>query len=79
MDEFFETLLLMQTKKIDNFPVIVMGESFWQPLQEFIEKSLLSNGTVSKGEFSCISTDSPKECADLIASFREKACGSAKL
>lgn len=38
LDELFEALTLIQTKKIENFPVVLMGVSYYQPLMEFIYK-----------------------------------------
>ncbi len=49
MDELFEIMTLIQTKKIDKVPVILFGTSFWNPLVEFFKKTLLSD------EFSTIS------------------------
>jgi uncharacterized protein (TIGR00730 family) len=36
MDEMFETMTLIQTGKIRNFPIILMGKDYWQPLVDFI-------------------------------------------
>jgi len=67
LDEMFETLTLIQTKKIKCFPVIVMGSSYWKPLREFTEQSLLRYGTISSDDMSEVSiTDSPKEAVSLI-------------
>ncbi len=41
MDEFFEALTLMQTKKIDRFPVVLVGSDYWSGLAEWIEKKML--------------------------------------
>jgi hypothetical protein len=38
LDELFEALTLIQTKKIEDFPVVLMGKSYYQPLMEFIYK-----------------------------------------
>ncbi|MBX7219157.1 MAG: TIGR00730 family Rossman fold protein [Blastocatellia bacterium] len=38
MDEFFEALTLIQTRKIKNFPIVLMGKSYWQPLVGLLEK-----------------------------------------
>lgn len=37
MDELFETLTLIQTKKIKNFPVVVMGKEYYKPLSDLLE------------------------------------------
>jgi len=43
MDELFETLTLIQTKKIDPIPLILVGKSFWKGAVEWIEKTLLAD------------------------------------
>ena len=48
LDEFFEILTLVQTKKAERLPIILMGSEYWKPLDEFIRKELLEkHGTVS--------------------------------
>jgi len=41
LDEFFEIITLIQTKKLHSIPIILVGSDFWTPLQSFITKSLL--------------------------------------
>ena len=49
LDEFFEMVTLVQTKKIEPIPIILVGKSYWQPLLGWIEESLYKkNKTVSK-------------------------------
>ena len=40
LDEFFEIVTLVQTKKIRNVPIVLYGKKFWDPLLSFIEKTL---------------------------------------
>ncbi len=47
LDEVFETLTLMQTGKIDSFPVVCMGKGFWSELEDFLQKSLIPEKTIS--------------------------------
>jgi uncharacterized protein (TIGR00730 family) len=46
MDEFFETLTLVQTRKIHHFPIVVMGMDYYRPLQEYLQ-FMAEQGTIS--------------------------------
>lgn len=49
MDEFFEIITLIQTKKIDRIPVVMIGSEFWNPLIAWFEKEMLKKfKTISK-------------------------------
>ena len=48
MDELFESLTLVQTKKVTGVKIFLVGKKFFAPLIEFLEKSLLANGTIKK-------------------------------
>ncbi|NTV22296.1 MAG: TIGR00730 family Rossman fold protein [Candidatus Yonathbacteria bacterium] len=51
MDEFFEILTLVQTKKTERLPIILMGSDFWKPLDGFIRSMLLEEqGTITEGD-----------------------------
>jgi uncharacterized protein (TIGR00730 family) len=50
LDEFFEVITLIQTKKMPAVPVILIGKKYWHPLDKFIKKHLLNNGLISKGD-----------------------------
>ena len=70
LDEMFEALTLIQTKKIRNFPIVVMGSEFWGEIRSFID-SMVCAGTISPGDLDLILfTDSP---TDAVAHLREKA------
>ena len=49
LDEFFEIITLIQTKKIEKIPIVLYGSEFWEPLIRFFEKDLLKkHKTISK-------------------------------
>ena len=47
IDELFESLTLIQTKKIHPFPVYLVGRDYWQGLIDWLESSLLAAGTIA--------------------------------
>jgi hypothetical protein len=62
MDEIFETLTLVQTGKISQFPLVVMGADFWQPLLDFLRDRMLREGTINAADYRLLHvTDSPEE------------------
>ncbi|MGI8602166.1 MAG: TIGR00730 family Rossman fold protein [Verrucomicrobiales bacterium] len=73
MDELFEALTLIQTNKIDDFPVIIMGCEFWAELLTFIKK-MPGAGMISPLDLDLVlATDSPDEA---VAWLKEKAITS---
>ncbi len=68
-DEFFEIITLVQTKKIERVPIILVGTEFWQPLTEFIRSDMLSRGTVDVEDLELFTvTDNEDNIIDLIRS-----------
>ncbi len=47
MDELFEALTLVQTRKVNEFPVILLGRDFWEPLVDWLRTSLVPRGLIS--------------------------------
>ena len=69
MDEFFETLTLVQTGKISNFPIVVMGMDYYRPLQEYI-KFMAEEGTISPEDLDLLLfTDDPEEAVKHIRHY----------
>ncbi|MBX4210436.1 TIGR00730 family Rossman fold protein [Candidatus Parcubacteria bacterium] len=50
LNEFFEILTLVQTKKIEPVPVFLVGKEYWQPLDSFMKKELLDKGLVENDD-----------------------------
>ena len=68
MDELFEALTLMQTKKIANFPVVVFGKKHWQGLMGWMDKHVVARGLVKEGDFKYITiTDDVDEAVEIIS------------
>jgi len=68
MDEFFESLTLIQTMKMEDFPVILVGTEFWKGLLDWIEQVMLhKHGNISADDMSIFTlTDDPAEVVRII-------------
>jgi uncharacterized protein (TIGR00730 family) len=73
LDEVFETSVLMQTGKIEHFPIILMGQTYWMEMKDFIEKSLLHAGTIDIQDVGLFHfTDNPVEAIEIVKAHQEK-------
>jgi hypothetical protein len=67
LDEIFETATLIQTGKIQSFPLVVMGTDYWRPLLDFVRERMVAEGTISPGDLDALLvTDSVDEVAEHI-------------
>ena len=72
MDEFFETITLVQTKTLVRFPLVLFGREYYQPLFDYMEV-MSREGTISKEDLSLVLlTDSIAEAAQHINTFIKK-------
>ena len=75
MDEMFEALTLIQTKKIRNFPVVVMGLDFWKEMRSFMDQ-MIQGATISSEDIDLILwTDSVEEAVQHLVDRAEKQFG----
>jgi uncharacterized protein (TIGR00730 family) len=69
MDEFFETLTLVQTKTITGFPIVLFGKSYYKELMETIT-DMAKQGTIAKEDMSLVLvTDNEDEAIEHIRSY----------
>jgi len=68
MDELFEILTLVQTEKIEKVPIILVGEDYWRPLDEFIKKTLLeTHETISPEDLNLYTiTDDEDKILEIV-------------
>jgi uncharacterized protein (TIGR00730 family) len=67
MDEVFETATLIQTEKIRNFPLVLIGSDYWDELLDFMRKRMVPEGTISDSDIDrFLVTDSPEEAVEHI-------------
>ncbi|MEN6317799.1 MAG: TIGR00730 family Rossman fold protein [Syntrophaceae bacterium] len=70
MDEFFEALTLIQTKRIKGFPVILMGSEYWKGLLDWIKNTMLQDDKIEPGDLDIIQViDDPDEVVKHIKKF----------
>jgi uncharacterized protein (TIGR00730 family) len=70
MDELFEALTLIQTKKIRSFPVILMGSEYWQGLFDWVKKTMLTEGNISPADLDLIQViDGPEQSVYHIKKY----------
>lgn len=70
LDEFFEAITLIQTKKMKPFPVILVDSSFWKGLIDWMTENMLASGKILKEDFNIFKImDDPQEIVDYIKKF----------
>ena len=73
MDELFESLTLIQTGKIDNFPLVLFDSDYWGEMLDWATKELLGNGTIGPEDLALMTvTDDPNEAVDLVVKAYER-------
>jgi uncharacterized protein (TIGR00730 family) len=72
LDELFEALTLIQTRKIKNFPVVLFGSQYWGGMIKWIEDVMLKEGKISGDDLTRLRlTDSPAEVVEIISSSQD--------
>jgi uncharacterized protein (TIGR00730 family) len=67
LDEMFEIVTLIQTGKLKNFPVVLMGTDYWSPLLGFLRETLIKRMAIDLSDLSLLTlTDSEEEATKLI-------------
>tara|TARA_B100001063_G_C16745508_1_gene547244 strand:- start:701 stop:1387 length:687 start_codon:yes stop_codon:yes gene_type:complete len=71
LDELFEAITLIQTNKIEKFPIILVGSSYWKGLLNWIKEILLvKNKAISPEDLDLIQlVDTPKQVTDILDAF----------
>jgi uncharacterized protein (TIGR00730 family) len=80
MDELFESLTLIQTGKVRNFPVVLFGSSYWAGLMEWVRGRMLEDGNIHDADLDLlVVTDSPAEAVSVIIDCYDASCTEAQL
>lgn len=79
MDEFFESITLIQTNRIERFPVVLVGKSFWQGMIVWLKEALLKEGNVAPSDLDLFKiVDHPKDVVNVIRDFYRHHKGRLK-
>jgi uncharacterized protein (TIGR00730 family) len=74
LDELFESLTLIQTGKIRDFPVVLVGTSYWQGMIDWMRAVQVPAGAISEADLALLKlTDDPDEVAEIIRAYVAKA------
>jgi len=74
LDELFEAITLIQTQKIGKFPIVLVGESYWEGLLDWIKETMLSiEGNISLEDLDLFNVvDAPEQAVEIIEEFYKK-------
>ena len=72
MDEFFEVMCMVQTGKVTNYPIVLMGTEYWTGLLEWMDKTLAAGGFINESDRELfLLTDDPDEAVSHIIKRHE--------
>ena len=73
LDEFTEAINLIQTQRIDKFPVVLFGREYWKGMLDWLRERVLKEGNIDEKELAIFSVvDKPKEVVEAIKKFYQK-------
>lgn len=74
LDELYEVLTLIQTERVQRFPMILFGRKFWKGILAWMKNNLESNAFISKGDLDLLTvTEDPQEAVELILDYQRRA------
>src|SRR6478752_6216494 len=67
LDELFEAMVLVQTRKVTSFPIVLVGTAFWSPMLEGVRDTLVAEGMVSAEDLDLVQVvDDPARAVELV-------------
>ena len=73
LDELFEALTLMQTDKLTDFPIVLVGKAYWSGMTEWITSTMLREGKITPGDDKLFTvTDSPRTVVRTLLESRKR-------
>ena len=74
LDELFESLTLIQTGKVDHFPVVLAGTAFWDPLSDWVSRALIGPYVHTEDLDLLALVETPAEAVGQIAACFRREC-----
>lgn len=72
LDEFYEAINLIQTERIDKFPVVLFGEEYWSGMIKWLKDTVLKEGNISASDIDLFKiADTPAQVVSIIKKFYE--------
>jgi uncharacterized protein (TIGR00730 family) len=72
LDELFEALTLIQTRKIKNFPVVLFGSAYWKGMVEWVTELMLNEGKIGEADLRMLNlTDLPEEVVEIVVKSQD--------
>jgi uncharacterized protein (TIGR00730 family) len=79
MDELFEALTLIQTKKVSNFPVILYGSNYWSGLINWMRDTMLPAGNIGAADLDLLQlADDPEQISEMVYNAYQQNNGLEK-
>lgn len=67
LDELFEAMVLVQTRKVTSFPIVLIGTAFWEPMLQWLRTTLVSEGMMAEADLDLVQVvDDAERAVDLI-------------
>lgn len=67
LDELFEAMVLVQTRKVTSFPIVLLGVKFWSPMIDWLKSTLVAEGMVSEKDLDLIQlVDDPEDAVHRV-------------
>jgi uncharacterized protein (TIGR00730 family) len=78
LDEAFEVITLIQTGKLDRFPIIIMGGDFWEQMRGFVRRTMIDQGTIDASDLDLAQpAGTPEEALRLVERGAERRGGQS--
>jgi uncharacterized protein (TIGR00730 family) len=75
LDELFEALTLVQTRKVTSFPIVLLGNDYWAGLMDWVKGTVMSHGMIAEADLDMFQvTEDVEEAVEiLVSAWRDRA------